>query len=98
MSHHRAPLTNERFFRLQILQILYFVCQNISKEVCYKDPNLKQKFQSVVRFVLRERTAIHPPSRDKGIRDIEHSMIMALGQGNLFLGVNIDYGLIFGSL
>ena len=74
--------SNYRYFRFYIL-----VCKNVLKVVCYQDPN-----------ALREGTAIHPLSKDKGLRNTEHRMIMALVKGNLFLGVNIGYGLIFGSL
>ena len=126
MDHQRAPLINQRFFKLQILQILYFGMSKCVEGSFSEGPKfltlswrrpkfnpfmtgfymitvsvmkgLKQKQKSVARFALREGTVIHPPSKDKGIRDIQHSMIIALGQGNLFLGVKIDYGLIFGSL
>ena len=91
MGYHKAPLKNQSFFKLQILQILY-----LSMPKCLEGILLSGlKFQGKTSIICG---VIQPTSKEKELRAIGHSMIMALGQGKLFVGFDSDYDLIFGSL
>ena len=56
---------------------------------CWYGSNFRQKFQAVLEYAFRKRDKNNPLSpslyKDKGIRDIGHSMSI----GNLILDVNI---------
>ena len=98
MGYHKAPLKNQSFFKLQILQILYLSMSKCLEGILLSGLKFQGKTSTICGVCVERGSVIQPTSKEKGLRAIGHSMIMALGQGKLFVGFDSDYGLIFGSL
>ena len=91
MGHPRAALINWNFFKPQVPHILNLNKSNVSQKVCEQGAKFKQKLQDILEFSSRERERqreterdrkrereIHLHSMDERLKEIWHSMSMAL--------------------